>query len=306
MVYLLQTVPQNITERKNTMFDMIKIGKRISSLRKKRGMTQMSLANSLGISYQAVSNWERGLAMPDIANLKELAETLGTTVDDILDDSEKARILVSADAGEDVDAQLTPEEFNDMAPLLTADKNLKLLEAVAAPFAPEEAAEARANLDTDDFDDEEYAKMAFEAGDVAMLSLFVDNISDELKAEMFEKAFENGYPAIFSQFMNRITEENAEYYAERAYSEGKVPIFSMLLHRLSREKQEELALRALEEYNIPYVAMLKKYITDDERKKFKKKAFLSGNVALFSILKDKYIGTDDEDLDESDFDDWDD
>jgi len=288
------------------MFDMIKIGKRIASLRKKCGMTQMSLANSLGISYQAVSNWERGLAMPDIANLKELAETLGTTVDDILDDSEKARILVSADAGEDVDAQLTPEEFNDMAPLLTADKNLKLLEAVAAPFAPEEAAEARANLDTDDFDDEEYAKMAFEAGDVAMLSLFVDNISDELKAEMFEKAFENGYPAIFSQFMNRITEENAEYYAERAYSEGKVPIFSMLLHRLSREKQEELALRALEEYNIPYVAMLKKYITDDERKKFKKKAFLSGNVALFSILKDKYIGTDDEDLDESDFDDWDD
>ncbi len=300
----MQTVPQNKYERENTMFDMIKIGKRISSLRKKRGMTQMSLANSLGISYQAVSNWERGLAMPDIANLKELAETLGTTVDDILDDSEKARILVSADAGEDVEAQLTPEEFNDMAPLLTADKNLKLLEAVAAPFASEEAAEARVNLDIDDFDDEEYAKMAFEAGDVAMLSLFVDNISNELKAEMFEKAFENGDPAIFSQFMNRITDENAEYYAERAYSEGKVPIFSMLLHRLSREKQEELALRALEEYNIPYVAMLKKHITDDERKKYKKKAFFSGNVALFCILKDRFVdsddGSDDEDFDDDD------
>lgn len=42
------------------MFNMQKIGNQISSLRKKQNMTQMELADRLGISYQAVSNWERG------------------------------------------------------------------------------------------------------------------------------------------------------------------------------------------------------------------------------------------------------
>ena len=305
MVYLLQTVPQNITERKNTMFDMIKIGKRIASLRKTCGMTQMSLANSLGISYQAVSNWERGLAMPDIANLKELAKVLETTVDDILDD-DRSKILVAADEGRAPDETITPEEFNDVAPLLTAEQNTRLLDSVSSIFSDEQADEARANLDTDDFTDEQYAKMAFDSGNYVLFSLFVKDISEEMKEEMFERAFESGSPVAFSCFKKCITEEKAEQYVERAYNEDKLPLFAMLLKCVNHEKRAELALRALEEYNIPYVAMLKKYITDDERKKYKKKAFFSGNVALFSILKDKYIGTDDEDLDESDFDDWDD
>lgn len=281
---------------------MIKIGKRIAKLRKECGMTQMALANSLGISFQAVSNWERGIAMPDIANLKELAKILETTVDDILDD-DRSKILVAADEGRTPDELITPEEFNDVAPLLTAEQNTRLLGSVKTTFSDEQADEARTNLDTDDFTDEEYAKMAFDSGNAVMLSLFVGDISEELKDEMFERAFDNCNPAIFSQFMNRITEENVEYYAERAYNEGKIPIFSMLIHRLSREKRALLACRALEENNIPYVAMLKKYLTEEERKKFKKKAFLSGNVALFSILKDKYIATDDN---EDDFDDWND
>lgn len=42
------------------MFNMQKIGKKISLFRKEQNMTQMELADKLGISYQAVSNWERG------------------------------------------------------------------------------------------------------------------------------------------------------------------------------------------------------------------------------------------------------
>ena len=48
------------------MFDMTKIGKKISQLRKENGLTQMELADKLAISYQAVSNWERGATMPDM------------------------------------------------------------------------------------------------------------------------------------------------------------------------------------------------------------------------------------------------
>ena len=41
------------------MFSMQEIGIRISALRKQQNRTQMELADRLGISFQAVSNWER-------------------------------------------------------------------------------------------------------------------------------------------------------------------------------------------------------------------------------------------------------
>lgn len=55
-------------------FNMDQIGRKISNLRREQNMTQMELADKLGISFQAVSNWERGNTMPDISKLPELAE----------------------------------------------------------------------------------------------------------------------------------------------------------------------------------------------------------------------------------------
>jgi len=51
------------------MFDMNEVGRRISTARKDKNMTQMELADRLNISFQAVSNWERGISMPDISKL---------------------------------------------------------------------------------------------------------------------------------------------------------------------------------------------------------------------------------------------
>ena len=42
------------------MFDTVMIGKKIKQARIDRNMTQMNLADAMGVSYQAVSNWERG------------------------------------------------------------------------------------------------------------------------------------------------------------------------------------------------------------------------------------------------------
>lgn len=63
------------------------IGKNIIELRKKMGLTQAELAEKINYSDKAVSKWECGDAVPDIAVLKQLAEFLGVTVDYLLHES---------------------------------------------------------------------------------------------------------------------------------------------------------------------------------------------------------------------------
>lgn len=59
--------------------DQIKTGSLIRSLRLRRGMTQLALAERLGVSGKAVSKWECGGGAPDIALLPALAEVLGVS-----------------------------------------------------------------------------------------------------------------------------------------------------------------------------------------------------------------------------------
>ena len=60
-------------------------GATVSALRKKKGMTQLDLAQKMGVTDKAVSKWERNLSFPDVASLPKLAEELGTTVDELLE-----------------------------------------------------------------------------------------------------------------------------------------------------------------------------------------------------------------------------
>ena len=59
--------------------DQIKTGSLIRSLRLRQGMTQLALAERLGVSDKAVSKWECGGGAPDIALLPALAEVLGVS-----------------------------------------------------------------------------------------------------------------------------------------------------------------------------------------------------------------------------------
>ena len=61
----------------------ILIGKRIKELRKERHMTQEQLAELVGISFQAVSKWENGIALPDITLVPRLAQIFGVTTDEL-------------------------------------------------------------------------------------------------------------------------------------------------------------------------------------------------------------------------------
>jgi len=64
--------------------DNIKIGEFIAKLRKEKNMTQMELADKLYISDRAVSKWERGICMPDISIIGDLAKYLDISVTELL------------------------------------------------------------------------------------------------------------------------------------------------------------------------------------------------------------------------------
>ena len=64
--------------------DLKKIGSFIQLRRKLSGLTQVQLGERLHVTAQSVSNWERGLLLPDTATLPDLGEILSTTVDSLL------------------------------------------------------------------------------------------------------------------------------------------------------------------------------------------------------------------------------
>lgn len=61
-----------------------KIGKFIANSRKKQKLTQSELAEKLGVSEKAISNWENGRNMPDVSLFKSLCELLDISVNELI------------------------------------------------------------------------------------------------------------------------------------------------------------------------------------------------------------------------------
>lgn len=55
-------------------------GKTIRELREKQKLTQKELAEKINVSDKAVSKWETGKGLPDVAIVEELAKALGTSI----------------------------------------------------------------------------------------------------------------------------------------------------------------------------------------------------------------------------------
>lgn len=60
------------------------LGMMISTLRKEKGMTQLELAEKMGVTDKAVSKWERDLSFPDINSIPKLAEIFEISVDELM------------------------------------------------------------------------------------------------------------------------------------------------------------------------------------------------------------------------------
>ena len=76
---------------------MLKIGNRIRTIRKQKGITGEDLANRLSVTKSTISGWENNRYQPSIDVLIELSIIFNCTVDSLLDintdDSEKNKLL---------------------------------------------------------------------------------------------------------------------------------------------------------------------------------------------------------------------
>lgn len=88
--------------------DQVKIGKFIAECRKGKGLTQMNLADKLGITDKAISKWERGIAMPDSSIMLLLCDILGISVNELLS-GEKIEMENSVQKNEELLIEMTKE-----------------------------------------------------------------------------------------------------------------------------------------------------------------------------------------------------
>jgi transcriptional regulator with XRE-family HTH domain len=75
---------QSSNIRRNKQMKKQTLGMMISSLRKEKGMTQLELAEKMGVTDKAVSKWERDLSFPDISSIPKLAEIFEISVDELM------------------------------------------------------------------------------------------------------------------------------------------------------------------------------------------------------------------------------
>ncbi len=141
----------------------MEIGKKIKQLRLNKGVTQESLANALGVTYQAVSRWENETTMPDITLLPQISVFFGVSIDELFEFTEKSQYERIRNMLDEKSA-LTDNEFESakffLEKQLTKESNnveaIKLLAYLYAHRA--HSATARSV---------EYAKKALHLGDTS-------------------------------------------------------------------------------------------------------------------------------------------
>jgi len=102
------------------MFDTSKVANNIKRARTKMNMTQMNLADEMGVSYQAVSNWERGNSMPDISRLQELCNILNISFEELVGEKSQQTEVVERIMSKE-ETEVTLDEITQVAPLIKPD-----------------------------------------------------------------------------------------------------------------------------------------------------------------------------------------
>ncbi|WP_083867484.1 helix-turn-helix domain-containing protein [Fulvivirga imtechensis] len=69
------------------------LGEKITKLRKEKKLSQIDIANAIGVSRDAISKYERGDIVPSVENAKKIALTLGVSLDYLVSEEEQQEAI---------------------------------------------------------------------------------------------------------------------------------------------------------------------------------------------------------------------
>jgi len=225
---------------------MHEIGSRISALRKQRDMTQLELADKMGVSYQAVSGWERGSTMPDISRLPEISQILAVSIDELLGNDAQAEIVKNVLTRQTnvytSDNRPHIDDVAEVAPILKPSQIDDLVEKVnptsmkeLTMFAPFLSKSVLRQLALD----------ARDAGDMKSLSYIapfldkdmVDQLAYKIEAEFGMSELKRLAPFISKEALND--------FAAKAIGSGSLNELKSLAPFLDSELLDKLVLKAI-------------------------------------------------------------
>lgn len=253
------------------MINMGNVGFRISELRKAKNMTQMELADKMGISFQAVSNWERGISMPDISKLPEIAQLMGTTVDEIL--GEKSELVDSAVNG-NVDEYLdnntvTAKQLGDIAPILKPAQ----VDRIVMKTSINELGDIEVLLPfiSQDVINEIARKMVEDGKSIEVLAPFV---SRDIIAELAEIRYKNQGLSALEHMAPFIPKDRLQKIADEEYANRGLRHFESIAPFLNREYLNGLAREAIQKEGIRAISGIVPFLDKGMLSEYVKEKYL--------------------------------
>jgi len=253
-----------------TQFDMNEIGKRISNHRKKMDMTQTELADKLGISFQAVSNWERGQSMPDISKLPELSQILDCSIDDILGNTAPITAAICNDEIEN--KEITAEELANEAPILKPSQVDDLYENIVKS---DDISELKCLFPFlgEDFCDELFEKYC-EKGFEFVPGSLIPHVSSKTLQKTVIKAYKPGELKQLRRFLPYLSAECLNEIAKSEYEHSGLSGFSSIAPYMSSENLAAFAADSINKHGIGSIKHIAPFLSSDFLKGFIRKKYI--------------------------------
>jgi transcriptional regulator with XRE-family HTH domain len=84
---------------------MIKLGNKIRTIRKDRGLTMKQLAERVGVSYLTIFRVETGKVSPSVVLLSEIAQCLGSSIVSLIEEDQKDLVLIKGENQQIVESE---------------------------------------------------------------------------------------------------------------------------------------------------------------------------------------------------------
>lgn len=172
------------------MFNTEKTAEKIRRARIEKNLTQTGLADLMGVSFQAVSNWERGNSMPDISKLDDLCRILDVDLYYLLGSSEGSEAVngVLENGGAEVDIG----SLTEIAPMVEPEKLKNIVEEKSKKrkLSFEELCSIAPFVDRGTVD--ECVKEIGQIDDPEALFAIAPFVSKEVFSEIFDRCTERG------------------------------------------------------------------------------------------------------------------